>query len=683
MNTNSMIDVLINKAERHGEKTAFRYLVNGATEGRSLSYQGLCVNAMAVAAFLQSRRLANQPVLLLYPPGLEFVEAFFGCMLAGAIPVPAVPPRANRNLPNLDAIMGDSHADTILCSEKLHQKFSYLLDDSGRSKFYYLLKTDDIESSMAERWTAPKVDENSIAFLQYTSGSTSAPSGVKVSHGNILYNQYLMGRSFGINDNDSYVSWLPHYHDMGLIGTIMSPLFYGLSSTLMAPTSFIKKPICWLEAVSRYQASISGAPNFAYQLCADSIADDQLSGLDLSCWKVAFNGAEPVRHHTLKQFTHRFEACGFKEESFIPCYGLAEATLMVTGSLRGESPVSMSVNKSMLERDEIGPTEEGTDNSQMLVSSGRSDEKSMVTIGDPEADIEYDDMKVGEILVCNPCVSDGYYKDGNRVLTFANIDSARFGALSGERKFLRTGDLGYLDSDQNLYITGRIKDLIIVAGRNYYPQDIEAVVTNSHYALTNDNCAAFTMDTTSGEGLAIVCEVRRKYASRYDFDEIVEAVCSALYEQFELSVNELVLIRPGRILRTSSGKLRRSAIKKALLEGDMRILSSWKSHTPEGRDYKDGSQNVPEMENFQDMESLREWIAKRVSYYLGVPGSDLKMTEPLAIYGLNSTTALQLIQDLSSQIGEEIDQTLLWEYPSIDSLAEKIFTLVDSSDLVA
>jgi acyl-CoA synthetase (AMP-forming)/AMP-acid ligase II len=461
----TLVELLRFRASEDADRIAYTFLLNGDVEEGHVTYGELDLRARAVAARLQALGARGERALLLYPPGLEYVAALFGCFYAGVTAVPAYPPRRNKTDPRLRSIVADCAPTLALTSRELLGEAEGLCAHTPELAGLRWMATEDVPSDEAEGWRDPGVSGETLAFLQYTSGSTAAPKGVMVSHGNLLHNFAVIEGFCGYTPATRSVIWLPPYHDMGLIGGILQPLFTGYWAALFSPVAFIQRPARWLEAISRYRATSSGGPNFAYELCVHAIRLEERAGLDLSHWEIAFNGAEPVRAETLRAFSEAFAPNGFRSQAFFACYGLAEATLMVTGSDPAELPVERAVDAEELGE---GAVQDAPEGSYWLVGSGRSASSQRVRIVDPATLRACAPDRVGEVWVAGPSVASGYW--GRPEATAETFGA--YVAGTGEGPFLRTGDLGFLDGGE-LFITGRLKDLIVIRGRNHYPQDIE------------------------------------------------------------------------------------------------------------------------------------------------------------------------------------------------------------------
>lgn len=458
----TFVDILNHRALQQAEQTAYIFLANGETETARLTYQQLEQKAKALAAQLQLQMSPGERALLLYPSEEEFIIAFFACLYAGVIAVPVYPPRRNQKLSRLQAITKDAQAKLALTTTSLLNTIEEKFSSDPELITVPCLATNNIPDKQAENWQKPNLSLEDIAFLQYTSGSTGMPKGVMVSHKNLLYNEKLIASAFGHTSETIGVGWLPLFHDMGLIGNVLQPVYVGFPCVIMPPEAFIQKPLRWLQAISRYNATSSGGPNFAYELCADKIKPQERENLDLSCWDVAFTGAEPVRAATLEKFANTFADYGFKREAFYPCYGMAETTLFVSGGIKSQSPVIEAVDKLALLENSAVTINSQHPNAQLLVGCGHAWLSEKIVIVNPESLTECRDGEIGEIWVSSDSVAQGYW---NRPEQTAETFKAYL-ADTQVGPFLRTGDLGFLLAGE-LFITGRIKDLIIVQGRNH------------------------------------------------------------------------------------------------------------------------------------------------------------------------------------------------------------------------
>jgi len=538
------------------DTVAYRYL-NGDDESDSLTFSELDLQARAMAAKLVAMGFAGQRAVMLYPPGLDFIRAFFGCHYAGVVPVPAYPPRRNRNMGRINSISKNCEASLALTVESVTQKSRGRLEDAPDLRRIPWIATEDIPTVMANDWVPPKIDNRDLGLIQYTSGSTGSPKGVMLTHGNLIANCRMITESFELTNQSRACTWLPAYHDMGLVGGILNPLYCGVSQIMMSPVSFLTYPIRWLRAISNYRVQVTGGPNFAYAWCAAKIKPEQCEGLDLSCWNVAFNGAEPVRSDVMDLFTERFAPYGFRHEAFYPCYGMAETTLLVTGGEPGRKPVIRSFEKNELVQHRVVPCEPDDKNAKLLVGCGQVCEDEVVLIVNPETLKPLQDNHIGEILINSPSAGAGYW---NRPEETAATFKCRISPDDG-RDYVRSGDLGFMH-DGELYVTGRLKDMIIVRGVNRYPQDIETTVEQCHPWTRSGGAAAFAVNRWDREHLVVVCEVERGRKSR-DFDAVINAIRASVTEEHDLPPDAIVLVRAHSVPKTSSGKVQRHACKNA------------------------------------------------------------------------------------------------------------------------
>jgi len=577
----NLIELLRARTAEHGSRIAFRYLADGETEESRLSYEELESRARAIAAALASHAAPGDRALLFYSGGLEFIAAFWGCLYAGVVAVPVFPARLHRQIPRLLAIAADSEAKFVLTTTKIRRQAEDLFKRAPELKKLQWLATDDLTAASADESRDLGATLDTLAFLQYTSGSTATPRGVMVTHGNLLHNLACLREVFQFSPESIGVTWLPHFHDMGLIGGLLQPVFAGGEMIVMPPSSFLQRPIRWLAAVTRYRATTMVAPNFAYELCVEKISAEQRAPLDLASVKVALCGAEPVRPDTLSQFANVFGPCGFRQEAFRPAYGLAEATLIVSGHSEGGVPFAPAVMSEELQRNHVKPAEEGAAGSRVLIGCGGIAPDLKVAIVDPETLVPCASDRVGEIWVSGPSVARGYWRKPAET-------EQTFGAhlATGEGPFLRTGDLGFLDRGQ-LFVTGRLKDLIIIRGSNHYPQDLEHTVERSHRALRPACGAAFSIDVDGAERLVVVQEVNNR--ASVPNENVVAAIRRALAESHEVHPDAVVLIEPRSIARTSSGKIQRYACREAFLSGTLDVVHVWRDR--EGR--PDRKQNGP------------------------------------------------------------------------------------------
>jgi acyl-CoA synthetase (AMP-forming)/AMP-acid ligase II len=581
----TLADIARRRAADTPARRAFTFLSDGDTAEVHLTYGALDRRARAVAAVLNEHGARGERTLLLFPPGLDFIVGFFGCLYGRTVAVPAyLPPAAylERGLAKLLPIVRDASPLVGLTTAALRPAIVAALAGDPDGRRVRWLATDAVPEALAGEWSAAPVEREDLAFLQYTSGSTAAPKGVMVGHANLTANAAAMMQALGTSPESQGVCWLPLYHDMGLVGSVVQPVYAGFPTTLLSPLAFLQRPIRWLQAISRFKATISGAPNFAYELSVAKIDDRMRRDLDLSSWQVAVTGAEPVRAATLAHFARAFASCGFKPRAFLPSYGLAESTLMVSAGNRARPPAVLTVDAAALERGAATVVDGAACEPRTLVGCGQAQAGHDIRIVDPKTHTECVGGAVGEIWVKGPSVTRGYWKQ-------SEATGDVFGAtLAGtEGAFLRTGDLGFLHGDE-LFVTGRLKDLIIISGRNHYPQDIEETVQGCHPAISGGTVAAFSDDVEGEEHLIVMVEFDRVLdadgagrVTRGDgtvlsarCQAIVAAVRRSVAETHDVQAHDVVVLRPGAIPKTSSGKLQRHACRDAYRAGRLQPLGA-------------------------------------------------------------------------------------------------------------
>jgi amino acid adenylation domain-containing protein len=659
-NTNSLVDLLELRARQDDGKGAFTFLSDEGKVDQRITYRELDVKARLLAARIMDAAAPGERVLLLYPPGLEFFPAFFGCLYASVIAVPAYPPHRNRNLFRLQSILRDAQPRLVLTTAALLPKIKNSLSIPGYGREIDVIATDELGARESGGFTRPEISQNTIAFLQYTSGSTGSPKGVMLTHGNLLHNASLVNEAVGPVPEDSYVSWLPVFHDMGFMAGVLQPLFRGLPSFLMAPAAFLEKPVRWLQAISHYKATASGGPSFAYELCVRRIAKADLAGIDLSSWTVAFNGSEPVRADVMERFASAFASCGFRRNAFYPCYGLAEATLMVSGSHKGQRVMITQFDGRELESHRVC-LPRGNVKVQTLVGCGRNLPGQEIAIVDPESHDRCAPDHVGEIWVRGASVAAGYWN--NTDLSRETFDAHVNGTGA---PFLRTGDLGFL-GDEQLFITGRIKDLLIIRGQNHYPQDIELTVEHCDPVLQPGSGAAFSVDAGDEEHLVVVQEAVA--GARNDWERVFASIRRAIAENHELAPHAIVLIRTGTIQKTSSGKIQRRACKDAFLAGQLRVLAAWYAKEHEHADLVETEPASVDQPIHSSPLATR--LIQEIARKAGVASETIELDQPLTAYGLDSLAAIELVHRLQVEFGLHLKMADLFDALTLGDILRK------------
>jgi acyl-CoA synthetase (AMP-forming)/AMP-acid ligase II len=562
----TIAELLIDRSLDQPDSLAYRFLSDGDKAEVSITYRELDRQARAISAHLQELQLQDSRAVLIYSydSPFNFIAAFFGCLYAGVIAVPCHPPRNRHGIEELRSRLLAAEAKTILSETKLLGNLQKELTCS------HYLATDELDIIWAYKWQEIPVNPENIAFLQYTSGSTGVPKGVIVTHQCLLFNQEMLRLAFGHTEKTIGVGWLPLFHDMGLIGNVLQPLYLGICCTFLSPIAFVRKPVRWLQAISRYRATTSGAPNFAYDLLCRHVKESSLDTLDLSSWEVAFSGAESIRVETIDRFTAKFARCGFRREAFYPCYGMAEASLLISGGTKTKPPIVKYVSTEALKENRVVINEFGRKGFRSVVGCGRAWLDGKIRIVDPRSLQLCGVDRIGEIWTSGSGIAQGYWQDPMETdRTFnAYIQNTQ------ERAFLRTGDLGFLHEGE-LFITGRLHDILVFWGFNHYPQQIEQTVEECHPALKANACAAFALKIAGENRLAIAIELERTHLRSFDLTEIVENMRWAIFDRHFIDVCAIVLLKTGNLPKTSSGKIQRSLCQEKFLAGELEIVSQW------------------------------------------------------------------------------------------------------------
>ncbi|HEV7516238.1 MAG TPA: condensation domain-containing protein, partial [Thermoanaerobaculia bacterium] len=676
----SLIEVLRRRAAETPDLRLYTFLADGERECASLTCAELDERARALGSTLQHARMQGERALLLFPPGLDFIAAFWGCLYAGAVAVPAYPPkeRSSQLDPRLLAILQDARPRAVLTTSailvRLQGLAARLPGLPGLTALTWIA-VDDVPLAAAEGWEDPNLAPSALAFLQYTSGSTALPKGVMVGHGNLLHNEEMIRRAFGQSATSVIVGWLPLYHDMGLIGNVLQPLYVGARCILMSPLAFLQRPRRWLEAISRYRATTSGGPNFAYDLCVRKIGEKEREGLDLGSWEVAFDGAEPVRAATLERFAAAFAPHGFRREAFYPCYGLAEATLFVSGGERDTPPQARRFRRADLERHRAVPAPSDEEDALELVSAGHAFLGQRIAIADPETGARCPPGQVGEIWIAGPSVAAGYW---NRPEETARTFAARL--PDDEDAYLRTGDLGFADGGE-LFVAGRLKDLIVLRGRNLYPQDVELAAEGSHPALRPGESAAFAVDLGDEEKLVVVAGLDRRAAiDPAAAGPVLDAIRRAVAERLEAQVHDVVLVRAGTIPKTSSGKVQRHACKAAYLAGTLEPVARSTALADAADDEVPGGAVLTRaallaLPAGERLPALLAYLGERAARAARLERGSLAPDEPLL--GLDSLAALELGNAVEADLGTALSLPLLLGGPTLAGLAAEVMATLD------
>jgi acyl-CoA synthetase (AMP-forming)/AMP-acid ligase II len=600
--TETFADILQERAKYQPNQLAYTFLVDGETKEKSITYYELHQCAKKIATQLLSLNVRHERALLLYPSGLEFIASFFGCLYAGIVAVPINLPRRNRKMSRLIAVAEDSQSTLALTTTHVLPSIQESFSKEPELANIVCLSTDltpegltlNPENDSPSASLQPFFQPNPLAFLQYTSGSTGTPKGVMVSHHNLLHNEEMIKQAFGHNEETIVVGWLPLFHDMGLIGNVLQPMYLGRPCIFMSPDTFLAKPIRWLKTISRYKATTSGGPNFAYDFCVRMTTSEDLDNLDLSSWEVAFNGADMINVETLEEFSTKFERCGFRKQGFYPCYGMAETTLLVTGVDKHEIPRTYSVKKALLEENRVVAVTDSdhSDDIKQIVSCGRIWLDETLKIVNPNTFKECSDGEVGEIWISSPSVTQGYWNNPKQTQeTFCAYTND-----TQEGPFLRTGDLGFISKGE-LFVTGRLKDVIIIRGTNHYPQDLEMTVQDSHLSLRRGSGAAFTINFKNQERLVIVQELERTHLRKLNAQEVISKIRQTVQREHGLSVYAVVLLKTGSLPKTSSGKIQRRLCCQDFLSRKLNSIHEWSEHPYYNGDFLDLEADVKSLLN--------------------------------------------------------------------------------------
>ena len=723
----TLVELLRRRAKTQSDKTAYTFLKNGETEEASLTYGRLDEQARAIGVRLREIISPGERALLLYHAGLDFICAFFGCLYAGVIAVPTYPPRHNRTDARFAAIALDAQASVVLTTAEILSGLDARLTETPQLKNIHWLATDDLDTEAASNWQMPDIDGDTLAFLQYTSGSTGTPKGVMVSHRNLIHNLEYTKRGGELGPADTGVFWLPAYHDMGLVNGIINPVYTGIYNILMSPAAFLQRPFRWLRAISHYKATYSGGPNFAYDLCVDKVRPEDCKDLDLSHWRCAFSGAEPIRKETLARFTDRFRPYGFQRRYFYPCYGLAEVTLAATGAFVADEPIVFEANEAHLGKHRVRQSCQGDSGVKFLIGSGHAWPGMEIIIVDPETSIPCPPDKIGEIRIRGESVAQGYWNRPEETRQTFHTHLANTNEGPGEGPFLRTGDLGFL-KDSELFVTGRLKDLIIIRGQNYYPQDIEITVERTLDFVKANHCAAISITVEGEERLVIAMEASRELArkikavrkqqapspnehseqsakAREELDRTVanlaHRVREAVAREHEISLYALAFVKPGEFPRTTSGKVRRRACRALFLEEKDKPLFFWHEHDETGgvgrmgkgaqrraHHPSSGSMNPMGSVGSESVSSemstsprdfahptegaITDWLVTKVGQLAKIPPKKVDIGQPFAHYGLDSVAAVGLSGELSEWLGRPVAATLAYDYPTIGTMARHL-----------
>ncbi|HEU5231006.1 MAG TPA: amino acid adenylation domain-containing protein [Ktedonobacteraceae bacterium] len=667
----SFVDIVQWRAEQQPEQRAYTFLEVGDDRLLSWNYAQLAQRAQTIAAYLQDQGHSGERALLLYPPGLEYIAAFFGCLLAGVVAVPAYPPSFKRDASRLRNIVDDCQPVCMLTTQQILTSMRSEVQADLSSTQRHWIPTDIIDTALAQHWHRPDIHSNTLALLQYTSGSTSTPKGVMLTHQNLLHNSALIASAFETDETIEGVNWLPPYHDMGLIGGILQPLFRGFPVTLMHPVAFLQHPVRWLTLISQQPiVTMSGGPDFAFRLCTDKITAAERATLDLSRWELAFCGAEPIQQQTLIAFAEAFASCGFRYEAFYPCYGLAEASLLVTGGKKATPPALFRAQRHAL-KEQHAIAAQDTDEEKTIVGCGTIQGDQEIVIVDPQSTQPCADGEIGEIWIHGPSVAQGYW--GQSALTAHTFQAHLADKQTGP--FLRTGDLGFFQGHE-LFVTGRFKDLIIVRGRNYYPHDLEATTAQCHRYIRTAGVAAFSITEEAEEKLVVVAEINRQHRDA-PLDDVLRAIRQAIAETHEVTPHTILLVKPGSIPKTSSGKIQHHLCTSLFVAHQFVTLAeSSITGNNELPPISVTGQEVLNASAEQQPERLESYLRQLFAQAVALPLAQIAPTCIVSSLGLDSLSAIELQHHIEQELNVTFPPHLLLSDLTLNQLVEHLLPLL-------
>lgn len=651
--------MLDDQALKYAEKIAFIELDHLGQEIGRISYHDLMQRSKSLAAVLLEKDQKRDACLVILTPGIDYVVAILGCIYAGIAAIPTFPPRPNKENERFRSIVNSAKPSSVILDKDSQINLEKSVSNSGIQLATAEINIDKIPASAHTLYKTPNILPEDVALLQYTSGTTGTPLGTMITHEGILHNSELIKTSFGHDDNLTGVNWLPPFHDMGLIGTIIQPLYVGGSNVIIQPNDFLKNPVIWLDAITKYRATTAGCPNFALDLLTEKIKPEQKENIDLSSLKVFFCGSEPIHPGSVKGFAHAFAPCGYREKVFLPCYGLAENTLMATGIHFSESPEYLFIDRKPLETMGIVSASDNQENRLGLVGCGKVWLDEELKIVEPETGITLPEGQVGEVLIKSRSACRGYY---NKPLQSKELFLSGE-KMNGSKPFMKTGDLGFIFNEQ-LFITGRIKEMMKIRGKSHYPYDIERTVEDCHPALQANACAAFHISKGQQEELVIIQEIKRTAIRDLDGDEVVEAIRMAVSSEHEIAAYAVALVSPGRIPRTSSGKIQR--IKSRAMWLDHSLKTIFFSELTNGNS---GGQTPEDTVTDPDIEHLQEWLIQWLSNKVGIDPKTIDPGKPILAYGLDSMGAVELEREVNEKFGIEIHLADFLENNTIKALA--------------
>jgi acyl-CoA synthetase (AMP-forming)/AMP-acid ligase II/acyl carrier protein len=657
----TLVEMLEDRTSKYQEKPAFIELNHNGIETDRISYRQLIDRAVFLAREIIKSSGKGSNCLIALPPGIEFISAFLGCIFSGKVAVPVHPPRAGKKNNRFRSIIENAEPSILLLDTSSNAEINKINKQDNLNINAHHILVDHLIPENHTNIKLPAMNPDDIALMQYTSGTTGTPLGTMLSHKNILYNLELIKASFDHDDSLVGVNWLPPYHDMGLIGTILQPLYTRGQNVIIHPNDFLRNPIIWFDAIKKYRGTTVGCPNFALDLLVERISEKDKADIDLSSVKVFFCGSEPIHPGSLKGFVHAFSSCGFDERSFLPCYGLAENTLMVSGIHAKQKVECLKIDRRSLLTMGVVSLAHGNENSLGVVGCGNAWLEDEIKIVEPESSLPLPEGQVGEIWIKSHSSCIGYYNNPQKT-------SELFSSIQGqneEQNYLRSGDLGFIFNEQ-LYITGRIKEMMKIRGKSHYPQDIENTIENCHPAIQSNACAAFHFVSGHTEELVILQEIKRTAIRDLEGMEVAETIRRTIAEEHDIPVYAIELISPGRLPRTSSGKIQRIKGRSMWLEKSLKSIYSWQS----SQDTDPLSVYDIDYHGIQDAGRLQTWLIHWLAQKLGISPNTIDPEAPILSYGLDSLGAVELEREVNEKFGIEIHLADFLENNTIRALVE-------------
>lgn len=666
----TMVELLRWRAARQHGRVAYTFVEDGETKAVDRTYGGLDRRARAVAAWLAQGNARGDRALMMFEEGLEYLDALFGCMYADVLAVPVHPPdprRLQRTLPRLLNIAKDAGVTAVLTTSDIAGAARAAFADVAELASARWLAVDALDEALADAWADPGIASDDLAYLQYTSGSTALPKGVMVSHRNLVHQLVDFDTGYGHTPDSVLVSWLPATHDLGLVYGRFMPLFVGFRCVFTSPAAFMQKPSRWMGLVSRFRGTHSPSPNFGFEVAARKVSPEELALLDLSCVKVLLNGAEPIRQESEERFVEVYAAAKLPRAAVTHAMGMSEATAKImTEPVDRSPPRFVHIDGAAYERNEVVVVPRGAPNSRTVASNGTTLYDTVVHAVDPQTHEKLGPDRVGEMWVKGTTVARGYWNNPE-----ATEAVFRARTTDGDGPFLRTGDLIFRH-DGEIYLSGRLKDVIIVRGQNHHPADLEWTVGNAHAALRPNCAAAFGVSDAHGEHVVLVTEV---YEDKVRDPEAVLGAVRAALAEHGLAARSIVLMPARALPKTSSGKIQRTLARKLFLDGDLPALHRWDAPEAAVQAPKVAEGLLARLLAAQGRRRtalLVDHVRSVAAGLLGLDPADVDADRPVQELGLDSVTAVDMVERVGKDLGLELQGTLLFDHPTIEALCRHL-----------